>query len=142
MSISTCYNRCRLFEQKVIASRRELVAYDRLQNNGDIIAGHRRPSESMLAYYQDSAMDVISPDTSEAGVELRSSRCYGCSCAATEFCVKLLQVLATESGLRDELCRCGLLRELLDSNLKRGSAKVSESSHAVQLCMNSNQCLQ
>jgi hypothetical protein len=112
----------------VIASRRELVAYDRLQNNGcDVAVGLRRPSESMLAYYQDAAMD-LSPEVAEAGAELKASRCYGCSCAATEFCVKLLQVLTTDPALRDELCRCGLLRELLDANLKRGSAKVCSVS--------------
>lgn len=51
-------------------------------------------------------------------------RCYGCASAATEHCLTLLRALATNVAAREVLCKQGLIQELLEHNLRRGTIQV------------------
>ena len=51
-------------------------------------------------------------------------RCYGCSSASAECCVTLLRALATNPRLRVTLCSYGLIPQLLEHNLRRGTPQV------------------
>lgn len=51
--------------------------------------------------------------------------CYGCASAATEHCLTLLRALAASTASRQTLCAQGLIAELLDNNLRRGTVQVS-----------------
>lgn len=55
-----------------------------------------------------------------------STKCYGCASAVTEHCITLLRALATNPALRHILVSQGLIRELFDYNLRRGSAAMRE----------------
>lgn len=97
--------------QKVLASRKELVDYDRQQK------------EHAKVY---SATPVSDSSKNAAAVQFETtvavSRCYGCASAATEYCITLLRALATSAKYRQMLCTEGqLLRQLVEHNLRRGS---------------------
>ncbi|XP_063242107.1 E3 ubiquitin-protein ligase UBR4 isoform X2 [Bacillus rossius redtenbacheri] len=98
--------------QRVLACRRELVAYDRSQrdSDGSVVAAAAPPSST-------SAPDG-GPPSSPPG------RCYGCAAAATEHCLTLLRALAVNQASRRVLCSQGLIAELLEHNLRRGTAQV------------------
>lgn len=51
--------------------------------------------------------------------------CYGCASAATEHCLTLLRALAASTASRQTLCAQGLIAELLDNNLRRGTVQVT-----------------
>lgn len=55
-----------------------------------------------------------------------STKCYGCASAVTEHCITLLRALASNPALRHILVSQGLIRELFDYNLRRGSAAMRE----------------
>lgn len=95
--------------QKVLACRRELVAYDRNQ-----IDGHK-------AGVRDKRDEI---DLSKLEGNMPVARCYGCASAATEHCLTLLRALATNATARDVLCKQGLIQELVENNLRRGTAQV------------------
>ena len=50
----------------------------------------------------------------------RSGRCYGCASSTVEHCITLLRAMATNSIMRQVLRGQGLIRELVDYNLRRG----------------------
>ena len=98
--------------QKIQASRKELVSFDRNQKEGGkkIIVSPRLPS---------------TPDTSGVtNSAANACRCYGCATAATQHCITLLKALATQPLLRTALSSQGLLEDLLQHNLRRGNAQV------------------
>lgn len=78
--------------QRVLACRRELVAYDRNQRGSS-------QSSSQSSYGTSSANEVTKDETIVSPV----GRCYGCASAATEHCLILLRALATKSVARDVL---------------------------------------
>ena len=51
-------------------------------------------------------------------------RCYGCSSASTEHCITLLKALTFQSNTRKPLVREKLIRELVEVNLRSGSAHM------------------
>lgn len=91
----------------MLACRRELVAYDR--NQQDQSVGGSASSISMLSLSEPPPI----------------GRCYGCASAATEHCLTLLRALAASAASRQTLCAQGLIAELLDNNLRRGTVQVS-----------------
>lgn len=103
--------------QRVQASRRELVAYDRAQKEG---------GKKTLA--SPFALAAINSASSTSADEGRSTslhgRCYGCAAAATEHCITLLRALALNPNLRAGLCKQGLIQDLLEYNLRRGTVQV------------------
>lgn len=89
--------------QKVQACRRELVAYDRSQ------------------------MD-LPMSTSEAQNDnvVPHNRCYGCALASTEQCLTLLRAMASNMDCRIGLCNQGLVEELAQNNLRRGTVQIQD----------------
>ncbi|KAG8222860.1 hypothetical protein J437_LFUL003505 [Ladona fulva] len=126
--------------QRVLACRRELVAYDRNQRElhtgkGGTGGGSRTPSatSSGLGVAEDSASSVPAvvpvPLPAKPG-----GRCYGCAIAATEHCLTLLRALALEPRAREVLCAKGLVAELVENNLRRGSVQVQDEVRQL-LCL-------
>lgn len=94
--------------QKVQACRRELVAYDRSQ------------IDSLVASTSDLQIENTVPH----------NRCYGCALASTEQCLTLLRAMAVNIECRTGLCKQGLVEELAQNNLRRGTTQIQdEVSH-------------
>lgn len=98
--------------QRVQASRRELVTFDRSQKEG----GKKSVISPM------SRSGVLHSNNDE--IPLSPGRCYGCAASATEHCITLLRALATNPTLRASLCQHGLINDLLEYNLRRGTVQV------------------
>lgn len=90
--------------QKIQACRRELVSYDRSQL--DLPAA---PSESTIQHNQ-----------------IAINKCYGCALASTEQCLTLLRAMASNMECRKELCNEGLVEELAQNNLRRGTVQIQD----------------
>lgn len=110
--------------QRVLACRRELVAYDRNQR------GSQSSSQSSL-YGTSSMNDNVAKDET---IVSPVGRCYGCASAATEHCLTLLRALATNSVARDVLCKQGLIQELVEHNLRKGTVQMQEEVRQL-LCL-------
>lgn len=92
--------------QRVMATRKELLQYDNNRRGG-------------------SGGASAAPVTAEERAAARSSgKCFGCASAAVEHCLTLLRALATRPRTRTLLCREGLIQQLLEYNLRRGSVTV------------------
>ncbi|XP_030384737.1 protein purity of essence [Scaptodrosophila lebanonensis] len=89
--------------QKVKACRSELVAYDRQQ--------------------QDQPNCTQTPDSREIHT---ANRCYGCALASTEQCLTLLRAMAYNYDCRIGLYSQGLVNELAEHNLRRGTPQIQE----------------
>lgn len=96
--------------QKVLVSRKELVAYDR----------KHRDSEMSPTLGTSQVLEL------PANASCAITRCYGCATAATEHCLTLLRALAINTTLRQVLCTKGLIQELLANNLRKGSVQIQE----------------
>lgn len=107
--------------QRVLACRKELVAYDRNQ---------RGQGNSQSSYGTSSANDIVKDEAIVSPV----GRCYGCASAATEHCLILLRALATKSVARDVLCKQGLIQELVEHNLRKGTVQMQEDVRQL-LCL-------
>lgn len=114
--------------QRVLACRRELVAYDR-QQRGQSIASS--PSNNGNAGSDQTAAGK------EEGATLTPpviGRCYGCATAATEHCLTLLRALATNTVAKEVLCKQGLIQELVEHNLRKGTVQMQEQVRQL-LCL-------
>ncbi|CAH1119052.1 unnamed protein product [Phaedon cochleariae] len=93
--------------QKVLVSRKELVAYDRK--------------------HRDMELPKSTPVLGDTSVIPRiNNRCYGCSTSATEHCLTLLRALAHNPTTRQALCQEGLIQELVWNNLRKGTVHNQE----------------
>ena len=54
----------------------------------------------------------------------QQGQCYGCASAATEHCITLLKALTYQLGTRRPLVRQRLIGELVEVNLRSGSAQM------------------
>ncbi|KAJ6631770.1 Protein purity of essence [Pseudolycoriella hygida] len=88
--------------QKVQACRRELVAYDRSQ------------------------MDLPTTPLDNNDSVVIHNRCYGCALASTEQCLTLLRAMASNIDCRVGLCQQGLVDELAQNNLRRGTIQIQD----------------
>ncbi|CAB0040844.1 unnamed protein product, partial [Trichogramma brassicae] len=111
--------------QRVLACRRELVAYDRNQRGQS--QGQPR-SMSLTGSEQTLSVEQKSGSTPVVG------RCYGCASSATEYCLTLLRALATNTAAREVLCKQGLIQELIEHNLRRGTVLIQEEVRQL-LCL-------
>ncbi|ALC38729.1 poe [Drosophila busckii] len=93
--------------QKVKACRSELVAYDRQQQD--------QPSGGNA-----SALSA------GGDANLSNNRCYGCALASTEQCLTLLRAMAYNYDCRVGLYSQGLVSELAEHNLRRGTPQIQE----------------
>ncbi|CAG9856656.1 unnamed protein product [Phyllotreta striolata] len=94
--------------QKVLVSRKELVAYDRKHRDMELPKSTPVLNDSLIAS------------------SCFNNRCYGCSTAATEHCLTLLRALAHNSTTRQVLCAKGLIQELVWNNLRNGTVHNQE----------------
>ncbi|KAH8412923.1 hypothetical protein KR009_006805 [Drosophila setifemur] len=90
--------------QKVKACRSELVAYDRQQQD-------QPPSN---------------PGMGTGAENPTINRCYGCALASTEQCLTLLRAMAYNYDCRVGLYSQGLVSELAEHNLRRGTPQIQE----------------
>lgn len=105
--------------QKVFASRKELLEYD-LQQREAATKSSRTTAQPTFTASQYRALSVLGCGHTS------STKCYGCASAVTEHCITLLRALATNSAIRHILVSQGLIRELFDYNLRRGTAAMRE----------------
>lgn len=98
--------------QRVQASRRELVNFDRSQKDGG--------KKTVISPLGRSGIVYSNPEDGAVA----AGRCYGCAASATEHCITLLRALATNATLRASLCQHGLINDLLEYNLRRGTVQV------------------
>ncbi|KAF7280363.1 hypothetical protein GWI33_006135 [Rhynchophorus ferrugineus] len=96
--------------QKVLASRKELVTYERKHHDTDL-------SES-VSVFNDLQISSKAPCV--------TNKCYGCATAATEHCLTLLRALALNKTTRQTLCSYGLVQELVWNNLRKGNVSNQE----------------
>jgi len=105
--------------QKILICRKELVTYDRNQYVS---------SESPASYYSDHAF--LSSDLVSLGKYCECAapfKCYGCASYVVEHCLTMLRALCSNANARKDLGIQGLLRELVEYNLRRGSHQVCVS---------------
>ena len=100
--------------QKVMATRKELVTFDTSRKNkmsNDSTQSETQPPSNLLTINQTSTLNT----------RKQSSRCYGCASASVEHCLTLLRALATKPASREELYQQGLIQQLMEHNLRRGT---------------------
>lgn len=125
--------------QKVLASRKELLEYD-LQQREAVTKSSRSTTQPTFTASQYRALSVLGCGHTS------STKCYGCASAVTGHCITLLRALATNTAIRQILVLQGLIRELFEYNLRRGTSSMREEvrqliclltrySHA-QMCFN------
>ncbi|OAD57065.1 E3 ubiquitin-protein ligase UBR4, partial [Eufriesea mexicana] len=130
--------------QRVLACRRELVAYDR-QQRGQIIAGCSSSNDATIVTGKEESSVNISQLTTVTSITHQQSivgcvnpqtvgRCYGCATAATEHCLTLLRALATNQAAKEVLCKQGLIQELVEHNLRKGTVQMQEEVRQL-LCL-------
>ncbi|XP_045509155.1 E3 ubiquitin-protein ligase UBR4 isoform X7 [Colias croceus] len=107
--------------QKVLACRKELVAYDKAQSEQQ--SGETLPVYAMIMQNYDGDL------TKESG-----GSCYGCSLATAEHCLTLLRALASQRAHRGTLCNAGLVHELVHHNLHRGTPQSQEEVRSL-ICL-------
>ena len=127
--------------QKVLACRREIVEYDRLQLEKAYQQSSRSstPSSTPTTPQPDSMIPFLlgPPHVAQCNLTAGATAkpdCYGCMSAATEHCVALLRALAEQPETRNMLVEQGLIQELVNSNLRRGSLKMRRQVRAL-ICL-------
>ncbi|XP_065141997.1 E3 ubiquitin-protein ligase UBR4 isoform X2 [Paramisgurnus dabryanus] len=105
--------------QKVLASRKELLEYD-LQQREAATKSSRTSSQPTFTASQYRALSVLGCGHTS------STKCYGCASAVTGHCITLLRALATNTAIRQILVLQGLIRELFEYNLRRGTGAMRE----------------
>lgn len=105
----------------MLASRKELLEYD-LQQREAATKSSRSSSSHQPTFTasQYRALSVLGCGHTS------STKCYGCASAVTGHCITLLRALATNPALRQILVLQGLIRELFEYNLRRGTAAMRE----------------
>ncbi|KAM6976924.1 E3 ubiquitin-protein ligase UBR4 [Aplochiton taeniatus] len=106
--------------QKVLASRKELLEYDLQQREAATRSSRTTSLQPTFTASQYRALSVLGCGHTS------SNKCYGCTSAVTGHCVTLLRALASNPALRQILVLQGLIRELFEYNLRRGTAAMRE----------------
>ncbi|KAL1020637.1 hypothetical protein UPYG_G00002740 [Umbra pygmaea] len=106
--------------QKVLASRKELLEYDLQQREAATKSSRSSSHQPTFTASQYRALSVLGCGHTS------STKCYGCASAVTGHCITLLRALATNPALRQILVLQGLIRELFEYNLRRGTAAMRE----------------
>ncbi|KFM56803.1 E3 ubiquitin-protein ligase UBR4, partial [Stegodyphus mimosarum] len=107
--------------QKVLASRKELVDYERRQRET-----RSKTSSASQATQESVLLKRQTPDEPKSPTLAVNApgKCYGCASSAVEHCVTLLRALSTNTRYRLILCSQGLIHELVAYNLRHGSVRV------------------
>lgn len=106
-----------------MASRKELIAYDQKQL-GQVKSSSRFNGSVGSLSMSDSLTSISVPQNVPSACSLPNTSCYGCITAALEHCFVMLRALATNMTLRKILLQQGLIQELVENNIRRGSVQV------------------
>lgn len=101
--------------QKVKACRSELVAYDRSQMDQNNLP--------QSPYKKDN---------------FNINKCYGCALASTEQCLTLLRAMASNYDCRLVLYSQGLVEELAQHNLRRGTIQIQDEVRNLLVLLTKN----
>ncbi|GAB6031468.1 hypothetical protein CHUAL_009237 [Chamberlinius hualienensis] len=96
--------------QKVLATRKELVNYDRIHSDSK--------------RYELKELDSAAESQVVYDADASQGRCYGCATAAVEHCIVLLRALATNPFMRQVECGQKLVKELVTINLHHSTKSV------------------
>lgn len=107
----------------MLASRKELIAYDQKQL-GQVKSTNRFNGSFSSASISDSLTSLSISQNIPSTSALLNTSCYGCITAALEHCFVMLRALATNMTLRKILLQQGLIQELVENNIRRGSVQV------------------
>lgn len=82
----------------------------------------------MVAYDRQQQDQPVSSGGALSGAEAShtTNRCYGCALASTEQCLTLLRAMAYNYDCRVGLYSQGLVSELAEHNLRRGTPQIQE----------------
>lgn len=105
--------------QKVLASQKELVDYERRQREARMKVS--TPSDNVIHMGVKSMTDETG---GSRNLRVAPGKCYGCASAAVDHCITLLRALATSVRYRHILCSQGLINELVAYNLRHGTVQV------------------
>lgn len=106
-----------------MASRKELITYDQKQL-GQVKSTNRFNGSFSSASITDSLTSLSISQNIPSTCSLPNTSCYGCITAALEHCFVMLRALATNMALRKILLQQGLIQELVENNIRRGSVQV------------------
>lgn len=106
-----------------MASRKELIAYDQKQLGQAKSTTRFNGSFSSLSV-SDSFTSLSISQNIPLACSLPNTNCYGCITAALEHCFVMLRALATNMTLRKILLQQGLIQELVENNIRKGSVQV------------------
>lgn len=106
----------------MLASRKELVAYDQKQLGQ--VKSTSRFNGSFSSISISDSLTSLSASQNVPSSYLPNTNCYGCITAALEHCFVMLRALATNMTLRKILLQQGLIQELVENNIRRGSVQV------------------
>lgn len=124
--------------QKVLACRKELVDYDRQQKEA-VLSGVASDSpitspQGMVTSVMHQSQPSVTTSIHKTRDSHRPSNCYGCASAAVSHCITLLRALVTNATMRQILCSQGMIKELIDYNLRRGTLSVRNEVRSL-LCL-------
>ncbi|XP_050533339.1 E3 ubiquitin-protein ligase UBR4 [Daktulosphaira vitifoliae] len=111
--------------QKVLASRKELIAFDQKQL-GQVKSTSRFSGTAYSLSISESMTSLTLSHSEITSQPSISTSCYGCITAALEHCFVMLRALATNMTLRKTLLQQGLIQELVENNIRRGSAQTQD----------------
>uniref|UniRef100_A0A2C9K8S7 UBR-type domain-containing protein n=1 Tax=Biomphalaria glabrata TaxID=6526 RepID=A0A2C9K8S7_BIOGL len=121
--------------QKVMACRRELVEYDQQQREAVAARGQVPIPTGAKAKIGLSETKCLKSSISKEKKEcLKTGNCFGCASAAVEHCITLLRALVTNADMRQILCSQGMIKQLIDYNLRLGSLSVRHEVRTL-LCL-------
>lgn len=117
----------------MLASRKELVAYDQKQL-GQVKSTSRFNGSFSSVSVSDSLTSLSICQNIPSSCSLPNTSCYGCITAALEHCFVMLRALATNMTLRKILLQQGLIQELVENNIRRGSVQVRLGTSYSKIC--------
>lgn len=112
----------------MLASRKELITYDQKQL-GQVKSTSRFNGSISSLPVSDSLTSLSIIQNISSVCPLPNTSCYGCITAALEHCFVMLRALATNMTLRKVLLQQGLIQELVENNIRRGSVQVVLESY-------------
>lgn len=98
------------------------MAYDRKQYVIEEAAASAFSSQGTTSCTAPLSSDLMSLGNYSEGTSC--FKCYGCASYVVEHCLTMLRALCSNVNARKDLCIQGLLRELVEYNLHRGSSQV------------------
>ena len=110
--------------QKVMATRKELVTFDASRKGKVPLSAKGVATHSDATGPSNMKGKELVGMNNTGSIRRQSSRCFGCASASVEHCLTLLRALATKPDSREELYQQGLIQQLMEYNLRRGTTAM------------------